>query len=63
MDLFDPTLTPKDLAVTRAIEQAVEMFIAGNIEEANHYFEMAEEFVHAPQVYFAPNGYNANIRH
>lgn len=54
MDLFTPTQEPKDVAITRAIEQAVEMLIADKIKEADHYFEMAKEFVHAPAERFAP---------
>jgi hypothetical protein len=53
MDLFNPTDNPQDLAVTRAIDQAVEMFISGQIAEADHCFEMAEGFVRAPAELFA----------
>lgn len=53
MDFFNPTDDPKDEAVTRAIDQAVEQFIAGNIEEAERCFEMAEEFARAPSRLFA----------
>lgn len=53
MDLFNPTGAPQDMAVTRAIDQAVEMFIAGNLEEADHCFEMAKEFAKAPPELFA----------
>jgi hypothetical protein len=52
MDLFNPTDHPQDLAVTRAIDQAVEMFIAGQYDEADHCFEMAQEFVRAPTELF-----------
>lgn len=54
MDLFNPTLDPQDLAVSRAINQAVEMFIIDKLEEADHYFEMAIEFVRASPELFAP---------
>lgn len=54
MDLFNPTNAPQDIAVTRAIDQAVEMFIAGDIEEADRAFEMAQEFVRASPELFAP---------
>lgn len=54
MDLFNPTDAPQDIAVTRAIDQAVEMFIAGDLEEADHCFEMAQEFARAPSELFAP---------
>jgi hypothetical protein len=53
MDFFNPVDEPKDQAVTRAIDQAVEMFIADNIEEADRCFEMAEEFARAPSKLFA----------
>lgn len=59
MDLFAPTQEPKDLAITRAIEQAVEMLIADNIYEAEHFFVMAKDFVHAPVERFAPIHDNA----
>ena len=58
MDLFNPTLLPKDLAITRAIEQAVENFIDENFAEADHYFKMAETFVHSSEEYFAPTTNN-----
>lgn len=54
MDIFNPTDAPQDVAVTRAIDQAVEMFIAGDLEEADHCFEMAQEFARAPSKLFAP---------
>ncbi len=53
-DLFNPTDEPKCLAVNRAIECAVESWIAGDTEEAAHMFDMAEEFVHASPHYFEP---------
>jgi hypothetical protein len=54
MDLFKPTTAPKDLAISRAIEQAVEMLISDDIEGADHCFEMAQEFARAPSELFAP---------
>lgn len=53
-DIFNPTNAPKDLAITRAINQAVEMFISDHIEEADHCFEIAQEFARAPSELFAP---------
>lgn len=53
MDILTPTQEPKDLAITRAIEQAVESFIADKIREADHFFDMAKEFVQAPAEQFA----------
>lgn len=55
MDLFEPTTEPKDLAISRAIEQSVEMFTTGDFAEAERYFEMAKEFVRAPAERFAPS--------
>lgn len=55
MDLFKPTTEPKDLAISRAIEQSVEMFTTGDFAEAERYFEMAKEFVRAPAERFAPS--------
>lgn len=52
MDLFNPTSTPKDLAISRAIDLAVEMFISGNFNEADHCFEMAEKFIKEPNEHF-----------
>ena len=54
MDLLKPTKDPKDLVISRAIDQAVESFIAGDIEEADRCFEMAEEFTRTPPELFAP---------
>jgi hypothetical protein len=54
MDLFNPTNAPKDLAVARAIDWAVEMFISGDMEEADHFFDIAEEFYRCPEGLFAP---------
>jgi hypothetical protein len=61
MDLFNPTNDPQDLAVSRAITCAVEAFVVQDFEYADHCFEMAFEFVHAPHIYFAPKGDNATI--
>jgi hypothetical protein len=52
MDLFNPTDTPKDIAISRAIDQAVDMLISGNIKEANRFFDMAEVFTKSPPEYF-----------
>ena len=46
MDPFNSTDISKDEAVSYAIDQAVEMFIAGNVEKSNHFFDMAEAFYH-----------------
>lgn len=54
MDILNPTKDPKDLVISRAIDQAVENFIEGNIEEADRCFEMAEEFTRTPSELFAP---------
>jgi hypothetical protein len=54
MDIFNPTDTPKDIAISRAIEQAVEMFILGSHTRADHYFDMAEAFAQSPEELFAP---------
>jgi hypothetical protein len=43
------------LAISRAIDQAVEMFTTGDFAEAERYFEMAKEFVRAPAEQFAPS--------
>lgn len=53
VDLFNPTDNPQDLTITRAIDQAVDMLIAGQIAEADHCFEMAKEFARAPAEIFA----------
>ena len=50
----------KERAITRAIEAAVGAFIADDMDLADHFFEMAEEFHRTPQIYFAPNNYNTN---
>jgi hypothetical protein len=54
MDSLNSTDIPKDEAVSYAIDQAVEMFIAGNVEKSNHFFDMAETFYLAPAVFFEP---------
>jgi hypothetical protein len=53
MDLFNPTDAPKDVAISQAIDRAVEKFIAGDIQEANHCFDMAEVFANTPEELFA----------
>lgn len=47
MDIFQPTSKPQDQAVSQAIDQAVENFISGKMDQANRCFAMAEEFFHA----------------
>jgi hypothetical protein len=54
IDLFNPTKAPKDVAISQAIDRAVEKFIAGDIQEANHCFDMAETFVNTPKELFTP---------
>jgi len=55
MDIFNPTDAPQDIAISQAIDGAVEMLIAGNVEKSNHYFEMAESFTQAPKELFTPD--------
>jgi hypothetical protein len=52
-DIFNPTDTPKDLAVTHAIEQAVECFVIQDFNKAARFFNMAEVFMKAPDELFA----------
>ena len=43
----------KERAVTTAIKAAVEAFIADQMDDADYYFEMAEEFHRADEKLFA----------
>lgn len=54
MDLFNPTGAPQDVAISQAIDQAVEMLIIGNTKEASRFFDMAERFTQAPSELFTP---------
>ena len=49
----------KQRAITTAINAAVEAFIAGDLTDADYYFEMAEEFHRADDELFdaTPNNY------
>ncbi len=48
----------KERAVTTAINAAVEAFIADQLDDADYYFEMAEEFFKADEELFAdPHNY------
>ena len=44
----------KAKAITLAIVQSVENWLSGNMEEANHFFEVALTFKDAPATLFNP---------
>jgi hypothetical protein len=54
MDIFKPTDAPKDVAISSAIDKAVEALISDDMVVTRHYFEMAEEFIRTPSEHFNP---------
>jgi hypothetical protein len=46
VDLFYPTGSPRDLAISQAIRQAVDQWIADDMDGALTCLQAAEEFVH-----------------
>ncbi len=53
-DLFVTTNEPKELAINQALSQAVEEWIADEMDNAAHMVGMAEEFMHADDDLFEP---------
>lgn len=56
VDLFKPSNSPKDLAVSRAISLSVKAFTEQNFRFADYYFEMAEKFLNTDPHHFEPQG-------
>jgi len=56
---MDKFMMDKDKAVTTAINAAVEAFIADQMDDADYFFDMAEEFFRADKELFDvdPNNY------
>ncbi len=56
VDLFDPTDSPRDLAISRVITLAVENWIGDDMDSAYLHFRNAGDYMNAPADHFQPEG-------
>lgn len=55
-DFLCPSEDPKDLAISRAIDLAVDAIADRNWKEADRYIDLAYEFAQSDPLYFDPQG-------